>query len=163
MLEPSGGQERGYRSGTENLPAVLGMAAALESFEFGEHGTVTWIAPLADAISELSELIFNSGGGDDVPKRGAKSLLISSFAMPGVSSQAQLIQFDAAGFAISAGSACSSGSLKPSRVLAGFGVDPQVASTAIRVSFGWTTTPEEIDRFGEAWLAIARKAAERAA
>ena len=90
-------------------------------------------------------------------------MLISSFAMPGVSSQAQLIQFDAAGFAVSAGSACSSGSLKASRVLTAFGVDPKIASTAIRVSFGWTTTSEEIDRFGEAWLAIARKATERAA
>jgi len=164
MLEPSGGQERGYRSGTENLPAALGMAAALKAAELREReaGAASWIAPLSDPIMELSELVYSEGGGIDLPKAGGNSLLILSFAMPGVSSQAQLIKFDAAGFAVSAGSACSSGSLKPSRVLKAFGIPDEVASNAIRVSFGWNTTREEIERFCDAWLEVGRTGAERA-
>jgi cysteine desulfurase len=159
MLEPCGGHERGYRAGTENLPAVLGFAAALEAPHIG--GTWEGIA-FAEALAALEDTILDAGG-HVLDGTGNTSTYISSFAMPSVRSQAQLIQFDAAGFAVSAGSACSSGSLKPSRVLAGFGVDPELAAAAIRVSFGWTTTPEEIERFAEAWLTTARKGAERAA
>jgi cysteine desulfurase len=161
MLEPCGGQERGYRSGTENLPAVLGMEAALSAVRYGDYGTATWIAPLVGPMGDLQEIV-SDAGGRQVTQAGWSEMLITSFAMPGVSSQAQLIRFDAAGFAVSAGSACSSGSLKPSRVLAAFGVEPNLAATAIRVSFGWTTTAEEIDKFGQAWLAMARAGAEPA-
>ena len=65
-----------------------------------------------------------------------------------------LIRMDSLGFAISAGSACSSGTLKPSRVLQGFGFDPDVARRTIRVSLGWSTTPAELDAFAQAWAEV---------
>jgi cysteine desulfurase len=159
MLEPSGGHERGYRAGTENLPGILGLAAALEAPHIGD----TWQSvDLVEALTALEDAILDAGGHIlDGP--GNTSAYISTFAMPGASSQAQVIKFDAAGFAVSAGSACSSGSLKPSRVLTAFGVDPELAASAIRVSFGWTTTLEEIARFGKAWLEMAREGGVRAA
>ena len=58
------------------------------------------------------------------------------------------------GFAVSAGSACSSGSLKPSRVLAGFGIEPEVAKRTIRVSLGWSTTQADLDAFLAAWQQV---------
>jgi cysteine desulfurase len=81
--------------------------------------------------------------------------------MPGTVSAAQLIEFDMAGFAVSAGSACSSGSLKPSHVLAAMGWSEKAAGEVIRVSFGPRTSETEIDRFAAAWseLAARRRAA----
>jgi cysteine desulfurase len=71
--------------------------------------------------------------------------------MPGVSNQTQLIEFDLAGIAVSTGSACSSGKVGPSHVLAAMGVDPDEAASAIRVSLGWASTPQDVDRFADAW------------
>ena len=68
-----------------------------------------------------------------------------------------------AGFAVSAGSACSSGTLKESQVLKAFGVAPEMASHTIRVSTGWSTTPDELRRFADAWEVIAAEAGSRAA
>ncbi|MGC1271882.1 MAG: aminotransferase class V-fold PLP-dependent enzyme, partial [Croceibacterium sp.] len=73
---------------------------------------------------------------------------------PALSAQALLIRLDAMGFAVSAGSACSSGSLKPSRVLKAFGVDDEVARRTIRVSLGWSTTAMELDAFVKAWSSL---------
>ena len=78
--------------------------------------------------------------------------------MPGLSAQAQLMRFDAAGIAISQGSACSSGTMKRSHVLTAMGVPDEVADHTIRVSFGWTTTRAEVERFCEVWLDMARQA-----
>ena len=72
---------------------------------------------------------------------------IGAYAMPGVASASQLVQLDLAGISVSAGSACSSGSMKPSRVLTAMGVPDEIASTVIRVSFGPSTTEADIDRF----------------
>ena len=83
--------------------------------------------------------------------------------MPGLSGSAQLMRFDLAGIAVSQGSACSSGSLHSSHVLKAMGVPDEEAARTIRVSFGWNTTRAEVERFCEAWLAMAREAAERAA
>jgi cysteine desulfurase len=80
-----------------------------------------------------------------------------------MSAAAQLIRFDQAGFAVSAGSACASGSLKPSRALKAFGVPDEVAARTIRVSFGWTTTVAEIEAFQDMWLRLASEARSRAA
>jgi cysteine desulfurase len=66
-----------------------------------------------------------------------------------------LIRLDMAGFAVSAGSACSSGSMRPSHVLAAMGYSPEAAAEVVRVSFGWTTTPDDIAKFADAWTRIA--------
>ncbi len=160
MLEPSGGQERGYRSGTENMPGALGFAAALEAAHLPARDMFPqWLDEPKSAFQSFENEIERLGGCEVLGGDPA----INAIYMPHVSAQVQLVRFDAAGIAVSAGSACSSGSLKKSRVLEAFGVPDEVAANTIRVSFGWNTTRQDVERFGETWLAIAREAAERAA
>lgn len=140
LLEPMGGHERGYRQGTENLPGALGMAASLEA---GEWATT---APQRAAFaSDLVENRLTVGEAVDY---------IVALTHPTISAQALLIRLDAMGLAVSAGSACSSGTLKKSRVLDAFGVPDDVASRTIRVSLGWSTTGEDLERFVEAWKTL---------
>ncbi|WP_407672550.1 hypothetical protein [Novosphingobium organovorum] len=79
---------------------------------------------------------------------------IFAVAAPRLAANAVLIRLDAMGFAISAGSACSSGTLKTSRVLKGFGIDDDTARRTVRVSLGWNTQPEELEAFATAWAGI---------
>jgi cysteine desulfurase len=155
VLEPSGGQEQGYRGGTENLPGVLGFAAALEAPRDWFDHAVEWRAMLDAAV--LAE------GGEVVAGSVPRIPTIAAYRMPGVASAAQLIRFDGGGIAVSAGSACSSGSLKPSHVLEAMGWAAQPAREVVRVSFGWNTRAEDVRRFADAWTAIAREARSRAA
>lgn len=156
MLAPTGGQERGYRAGTENLPAVLALAAALEARDSPaqDHG---WQAAVAPAFADLARIVVDAGGAVQTAA-ALRDGTILSITMPGISSAAQLIQFDAAGFAVSAGSACSSGTLKPSRTLLAFGVAEEAAARTIRVSAGWNSTPDHIAAFAARWQQIAGKA-----
>jgi cysteine desulfurase len=145
MLEPGGGHERGYRQGTENLPGAMGMAGALEA-----GGMDGW------ATGEAERLAFREalGGGSALIAPGTQASHIIAVAHPTMSAQALLIRLDTMGFAVSAGSACSSGTLKKSRVLDAFGVPDDVAARTIRVSLGWSTTPEELERFAEVWASL---------
>jgi cysteine desulfurase len=148
-LEPSGGQEQGYRSGTENLPAILAMVAALEA-------GCDWVSE-AERLRVRLEAALNAAGAELVAGDAPRIPTIAAYRMPGVSAQAQLVRFDMAGIAVSAGSACSSGSLKPSRVLAALGWPEPAAAEVIRVSFGRTTTEAEIDRFAALWTDMASR------
>ncbi len=154
-LEPSGGQEQGYRGGTENLPAVLGFAVAAEA-------DAAWLDRARILRARLDAAIRENGGA--IVADGAERLpTIASYRMPGVAATGQLIRFDLAGIAVSAGSACSSGSLKPSHVLAAMGWSEGDAREVIRVSFGRDTNEADIDRFISEWRAIAESARARAA
>ncbi len=150
LIEPSGGQEQGYRAGTENLPAVLAMAAALEARE-------DWL-PQAAALRTRLDAGVEAAGGEIVARDAERLPTIASYRMPGVSARAQLIQFDMAGISVSAGSACSSGSLKTSHVLTAMGWDDEAAAQVVRVSFGPQTGEADVDRFLAAWTAMADKA-----
>jgi cysteine desulfurase len=145
MLAPCGGQERGYRPGTENLPGVLGLAAALEA-----GGYEMW-QTTAEQRFDFKNGLFRHGL---VIQPGMQCSHICAVAAPRMAATAMLIRMDSLGFAISAGSACSSGTLKPSRVLQGFGIDPDLARRTIRVSLGWNTTPAELDAFAQAWAEV---------
>jgi cysteine desulfurase len=117
---------------------------------------------LATLRAKLEDELSREGGvviAPNTPRMAA----IGAIAMPGVTSASQLVQFDLAGIAISAGSACSSGSMKASRVLAAMGVDSALAECVIRVSFGPTTSEADIDRFTAEWRSIATRAGLRAA
>jgi cysteine desulfurase len=147
-LEPSGGQERGYRRGTENWPAVAGMAAALESRTF-----VSAMPRLSSLRKWLEEQIVASGGlviAADAPRIAT----IGSYAMPNVASAVQLVQLDLAGISVSAGSACSSGSMKPSRILSAMGLPSEIIGSVIRVSFGPRTSEADVERFMAEWRRI---------
>ena len=150
MLAPDGGQERGYRQGTENMPGALGMATALEVSRLPGG----WTTPEVIEAFDRARAAIRNEGGTEIATGSRSSGSISSFAHPAMSAQAQLIRLDAMGFAVSAGSACSSGTLKKSRVLHAFGIDDDKASRTIRVSIGWNTTPDDLDAFAEAWRSL---------
>jgi cysteine desulfurase len=146
LVRPSGGQEKGYRSGTENQPAILGFAAAVEA----NRG---WVERAGDLRAHLDGAI-KAAGGEIVAGNSPRIATIGCYQMPGLASSAQLIQFDMAGIAVSAGSACSSGTLKSSRILAAMGWDEKEAGEVIRVSFGPETSRADVYRFVEVWKRI---------
>jgi cysteine desulfurase len=150
MLDPVGGHERGYRRGTENLPAALGFAAALEA-----GGIETWPTSYPDRY-EFRDLLQRHG---EVLRLGPQCSHIVAVAHPRLSAAALLIRLDAMGFAVSAGSACSSGTLKRSRALESFRIREDVASRTIRISIGWNTTRRELESFAETWHELARERA----
>jgi cysteine desulfurase len=150
ILNPSGGQEKGYRRGTENLPAIMGFAAALESgYDWMEQ---------AQSLRSVLDAAITLAGGAVIAGSSQRLASIASYHMPGVSSSSQLIGFDMDGIAVSAGSACSSGSLKTSHVLGAMGWKVREASEVVRVSFGPQTCMADIDRFVSSWRAISGRA-----
>ena len=154
MLVPVGGQERGYRRGTENLPGILGMAAALEACES------PYIAPeVLFGLGVLPVHVEKLGGVWLSDSLSLPTDYIHTIVMPRVSGRAQLMRFDMAGISVSQGSACSSGTLRRSPVLEAMGFSPDVASRAIRISFGWNTVREDLEEFTDAWLRIASRRA----
>jgi cysteine desulfurase len=157
QLAPSGGQERGYRRGTENLPAAAGMAAALHSraFEGAMERLTSLRLQLEDEIATAGGMIIASGA--------PRIATIGAYAMPGMASASQLAQLDLAGISISAGSACSSGSMKASRVLSAMSLAAEIAGSAIRVSFGPSTSEADVDRFVAEWRRIKERGKAEAA
>lgn len=142
-----GGQERGARGGTENICGIssFGAAAAAAHAALAEREAPALRHRLEKGLTEIARntVIF----GANSPRLPNTTL----FAVPGVKAETALIALDLVGIAVSAGSACSSGKVGPSHVLAAMGVAPALASSAIRVSAGPTTTAAEIDFFLETW------------
>jgi cysteine desulfurase len=131
-----GGQERGKRAGTENLPGAASFAAACAASSNDEHARVRAIrdsfeevllrlAPDARIVGSASERVFNT----------------SSVLAPSLSAETAVVAMDLAGVACSAGSACSSGKIQASRVLTSMGMDDNAAKSALRFSFGWANEP----------------------
>ncbi|GGG61405.1 aminotransferase [Salipiger pallidus] len=146
-----GGQEMGRRAGTENLAGIAGFAAAAEAamrdMEQGVWGEVEKLRNILENViaNSSKDTIFV---GKDAPRLPNTSC----FAMPGWKGETQVMQMDLAGFAVSAGSACSSGKLRPSGVLEAMGHDEETARSAIRVSLGPGVREEDVVRFAESWL-----------
>ncbi|MBI3453547.1 MAG: cysteine desulfurase [Rhodospirillales bacterium] len=146
-----GGQERGRRAGTENIAAIrgFGLAATLAANDLAA------MQGLAARRDEMEARLRRVAPGVEI--FGADSPRLpntSCIAMPGVSAETQVMAFDLAGIAVSAGSACSSGKVRPSHVLRAMGVDTPRAATAIRVSLGWRTEAADIDSFVETWTGL---------
>ena len=150
LIAPTGGQERGYRGGTENVAGAMAMAAALEAGDDWMQGAARLRARLEDAIIDA--------GGEVVAAASPRIATIGSYRLPGLASMVQLIRLDGAGVAVSAGSACSSGSLKPSRVLMALGLDERAAGEVIRVSIGRETTEADVEAFLAVWRELALQA-----
>ncbi|SLN29614.1 Cysteine desulfurase [Roseivivax jejudonensis] len=145
-----GGQEMGRRSGTENVIGIAGFGAAAEAAARDlDAGTWSQVEKLRNILEEsiaarAPETIFVGNGGRRLPNT-------SCFAVPGWKGETQVMQMDLAGFAISAGSACSSGKVRESRVLGAMGHDAATAAGAIRVSLGPDTVEDDVLRFAAAW------------
>ena len=160
-LAPGGGQEMGRRSGTENIVGIAGFAAACRAAKRDiDAGHWTKIEELRKILenalaAEAKTTIFVGKDADRLPNT-------SCFATPGWKGEAQVIQMDLAGFAISAGSACSSGKVRASTVLRALGYDDTTASSAVRVSLGLETKAEDVLRFAETWLDKEKKFRARA-
>ncbi|MBB3607792.1 cysteine desulfurase family protein [Rhizobium sp. BK602] len=156
-----GGQEKGHRSGTENALAVIGFgaAAAAAAADFDSRNAAA--ARLRDRLEDgmkfaAPDVIIHGEAGARVPNT-------SFFTLPGLKSETGQIAFDLEGVAISAGSACSSGKVGESHVLSAMGCDPKLG--ALRISLGFTTTEEDVDRAIAAFARIAgrRKPADAVA
>jgi cysteine desulfurase len=159
-LVSGGGQEKGYRAGTENVAGIAGFGLAIEA-AVAELETYGRLAVLRDRLAAKLTGIDPSAAvfGAEAP-RVANTL---SIAMPGVKAETQVMAFDLAGIGISAGSACSSGKVRTSHVLTAMGVSPALAASAIRISLGRDTDEAEIDRMIEAWGALRARTARSAA
>ncbi len=149
-VQRGGGQERGLRGGTPNLPGIAGFAAAL-----GESRDWADVAALRDRLEARLGTIVHGSAAPRLPH-------ISSLGLPGVAGGTQVMTLDLAGFMVSAGAACSSGKVAASHVLAAMGLGA-AAGEAIRVSLGPQTIMAEVDAFAEAWLAMAQRLAKVAA
>jgi cysteine desulfurase len=125
------------------------MAAALEVRE-------DWL-PRATTLRARLDAGIEAAGGVIVARDAPRLPAIASYRMPGLSARAQLIQFDLAGISVSAGSACSSGSLKTSHVLGAMGWDEAAAAEVVRVSFGPQTCDSDLDRFLAIWKSMAER------
>ncbi len=145
-----GGQEMGRRAGTENLISIAGFGAAAEvAARDLADGVWDRVAELRNTLNQaLSAHGFNTISVGNSARRLPNTLCMIS---PGWKGETQVMVMDLAGFAVSAGSACSSGKVRASRVLQAMGFDDGLAAQAIRVSLGPETTEDEVLRFAEAW------------
>jgi cysteine desulfurase len=145
-LIAGGGQERGRRGGTPALPAIAGFAAAIQA-----AGDAAHLAPLRDRLERAA-----IDAGAIVCGTGPRLPNTTCLALPGVRAETQVIALDIAGFAVSAGAACSSGKVTASHVLTAMGL-AHLAGSAIRVSLPWNATPAHIDAFAAAYAAMAAR------
>jgi len=154
-LEPllrGGGQELGRRAGTENLAGIAGFGAAVRAAMNSLENDAIRIENLRNRLEkglrQTPGAIVFSG---DVPRLPNTTL----FTVPGMRAETAVIGFDLEGIAVSSGSACSSGKVRPSHVLEAMGFGPEIAQGAVRLSLGWSTSSADIDRCLEAWRKLA--------
>jgi cysteine desulfurase len=147
-----GGQERGHRAGTENVPAIGGFGAAVKAAMASRDTDMARVETLRNRLERglrqtQGSVIF----ADDAPRLPNTTL----FGVPGLKAETAIIGLDLEGIAVSSGSACSSGKVQPSHVLEAMGYGPGLAKSAIRFSLGWETTEADIDRALKAWRKLA--------
>jgi cysteine desulfurase len=151
-LMRGGGQERGGRAGTESVATIAAFGAAaracLAEVDVGPARLVGLRDRLTIAIRSVAQdaVVF----AESAP-RLANTVC---FAVPGVEASTLIIALDLAGIAVSSGSACSSGKVAPSHVLAAMGVRPELARGAIRLSLGWASTETDVERFAAAFASV---------
>ena len=152
-LQHGGGQERGLRSGTENVAGIAGFGAAAEA----AVRDLPKYAALARHRDGMEARLKAEGGVTVIGEGSPRLAGTSTFARPGFRAETQVMALDLAGVCVSAGSACSSGKVKRSLVLLAMGAGDALAESAIRTSFGWDTRPEDFGRVTDAWLEAARR------
>jgi cysteine desulfurase len=148
-LIKGGGQERGQRAGTENVAAIAGFGAAAVTAKQMDGARMAALREQVEAGIKATApraMFF----GADAPRLPNTSL----FTVPGLKAETAIIAFDLNGIAVSSGSACSSGKVQASHVLAAMGVEPELARGAVRISLGWSTTEADIERLLNAWNTV---------
>jgi cysteine desulfurase len=148
-LIKGGGQERGQRAGTENIAAIAGFGAAAAAAKQTDGARMANLRRQLEAGIKATtpQAVFF---GADAPRLPNTSL----FTVPGLKAETAIIAFDLNGIAVSSGSACSSGKVQPSHVLAAMGVEPSLARGAVRASLGWTTTRADVENLLNAWKIV---------
>jgi cysteine desulfurase len=154
-LEPllrGGGQELGRRAGTENVAGIAAFGAAAKAAMGLLEGNAARLRALRDSLEQglrqTRGMIVFSGDARRLPNT-------TLFTVPGLKAETAVIGFDLAGIAVSSGSACSSGKVQPSHVLAAMGLGRDLAQGAVRLSLGWSTSQTDIDMTLEAWRTLA--------
>lgn len=141
------------RSGTENVPAIVGFGVAAGN-----------LADDSASLATLRDFLETSLTDAVIVGKNAQRLPNTSYIiMPGVTSETQLIDFDLNGIAVSAGSACSSGKVTVSHVLLAMGISQEQAACGVRISLGAATTEHELTRFITAWKALYARSNQLAA
>jgi cysteine desulfurase len=147
-----GGQELGRRAGTENVAGIAAFGAAVRAAMAALEGDAARLRGLRNRLEkglrQTSGMIVFS---DDAPRLPNTTL----FTVGGLKAETAVIGFDLGGIAVSSGSACSSGKVQPSHVLAAMGVGRELAQGAVRLSLGWSTTEADIDLALQAWRKLA--------
>ncbi|MGN6488117.1 MAG: cysteine desulfurase family protein [Devosia sp.] len=146
-LIPGGGQESGRRGGTENAPAIAGFGAAAvafpDRFYHADPGELVRTAEDGMRMIAPDLVVF----GEKVDRIGN----VSNFAVPGLKNSVAMMGLDLAGISVSSGSACSSGKVGPSHVLAAMGVSDELSECALRISFGWSSSREDVEAYLKAF------------
>jgi cysteine desulfurase len=150
-LEPllrGGGQELGHRAGTENVAGIAGFGAAIGAAMQVREADAKRIQALRD---RLDAGLGDSGPATIIARVEPRLPNTTLFVAPGVKAETAVIGFDLGGIAVSSGSACSSGKVRPSHVLEAMGLGPEIAQSGVRLSLGWSTSEADIDRCLQAW------------
>ena len=143
-----GGQEQGRRAGTENVAGIVGFGAAALAAMAALSADAVRLEGLRNQLERgLRQAPEITVFSEDVPRLSNTVL----FTVPGLKAETAVIGFDLAGIAVSSGSACSSGKVQPSHVLAAMGFGPDLAQGAVRLSLGWSTSEKDVNRCLEAW------------
>jgi cysteine desulfurase len=149
-----GGQERGLRAGTENVPGIAAFGAAAAVALTRRDSEIAHMAALRNRLeaallaSSPDAVVF--GRNDSIERLPNTTL----FALPGIKAETAIIAFDLEGVAVSSGAACSSGKVQPSHVLAAMGVSGPLQRGAVRVSLGWSTTAADVEKLLAAWTKL---------
>lgn len=157
-----GGQEMGRRAGTENLIGIAGFGAAAEA---AARDLANGVWEEVAEIRNILDSALSAGANNTISVGKGRARLPNTLCLvaPGWKGETQVMAMDLAGFAVSAGSACSSGKVRASRLLTAMGFDDALAGQAIRISIGPGTRRQDVERFADVWLAAYAKARSRAA
>src|SRR5437867_12660426 len=144
-MQTGGGQEKGRRTGTEDVAGIVGMAVALRIAREGRATESPRQAGLRDRIiagvqARVPDAVLNGHPTERLPNN-------ASFCIAGTEGESLIVALDLEGFAVSSGSACTSGETEPSQVLLALGLDREVAKGSLRVTVGRSTTEADVDRF----------------
>lgn len=146
-----GGQEKGRRAGTENVTGIAGFGAAVEAAMKSREPAANRMAKLQH---QLENGLKSTPGVIVFASEVARLPNTTLFSAPGMKAETAVIAFDLEGIAVSSGSACSSGKVQPSHVLAAMGVPPALTAGAVRLSLGWETSEAEVNYVLEAWRTL---------